>query len=623
MITPKIQPRAIDSSVEREAIALGLDPVLARIIAGRITSGDGQLRKLLAPTLGQLDDPRSLSDIEKAADRLARAVINGEHIGLATDHDADGVTSCAVFKEALTSVFGVKEENVSLYISHRLREGYGLNAAVADRILSAKQRPSLIITADKGSSDEPRIAMLAAEGIDVIVSDHHEFPVDAEGKPIPPKSAYAVVSPKHPDGKYPDDKIAGCMVAWLLIAQTHRLLTAAQKVSADQNALKDLLMYVAIGTVADCVSLGRSHNNRAVVREGLKRIRESKRPTWEVLRAHFGAEGAPVRTDTLAFQICPRLAAAGRMDVAEPGIKFLMAQQKEVAERWYAFLTEENDSRKQMERKLKDLALDDADTQAAYGKQTIVVDLGAEGHSGVHGIVASRIVERHGRPTVMISPKKGQLGVVSGSCRSVPGVHLREALQWVSDRSPGLFKAFGGHVGAAGLTIEEKDIAKFADMFEQAVREQLKGRELGPVRFSDGELPAQAFTTDFLDAINQLEPWGREFEYPLFEGTFLVKDVRVMGADKNHMSLTLERDRVQTRAVWFNAIDLDTGEIPVAVGDRLKTLFSLSDNYWKNRRSLQLMIEAGIPQRTPKLELEPSLVEAEQEFEGFECAPSI
>jgi len=622
MIVPKIQQRAIDRSVEREAIALGLDPVLARIIAGRISAGDGQLRKLLAPTLGQLDDPRSLSNIDKAAERLARAIVDGEHIGLATDHDADGVTSCAVFKEALTRVFGVKEENVSLHISHRLREGYGLNNAVAERILNAKNRPSLIITADKGSSDEPRIAMLAQAGIDVIVSDHHEFPVDDSGHPLPPKSAYAVVSPKHPDSKYPDDKIAGCMVAWLLIAQTHRLLVAAQKITAEQGPLKDLLMYVAIGTVADCVSLGRSHNNRAVVREGLKRIRESKRPTWEVLRAQFGSQGAPVRTDTLAFQICPRLSAAGRLDEAEPGIKFLMAQQKEVAERWYAFLTEENDSRKQTERRLKDLALDDSDIQAAQGKQTIVVDLGADGHSGVHGIVASRIVERHGRPTVMISPKKGQEGIVSGSCRSVPGVHMREALQWVSDRAPGLFKAFGGHVGAAGLTIEQKDIERFADLFEQAVRAQLNGRELGPVRFSDGTLPASAFTTEFLDAIHQLEPWGREFEYPLFEGDFLVTNVRVIGADQNHLALELESDGAAVRAVWFNSIDLETGEVPVAAGDRLKTLFSLSDNYWKNTRKIQIMIEAGIPQQSPKPE-QSVKTETRHEFEEFECAPSI
>src|SRR6185437_14137151 len=311
-------------------------------------------------------------------------------------HDADGVTSCAIFKEALTRVFGVAESRIALFISHRLREGYGLNEQVVKRILSASPRPSIIITADKGSSDEPRIAQLAAVGIDVVVSDHHDFPIDAAGAPVPPKSAFAVVSPKHPEGKYQDDRIAGCMVAWLLIAQTHRVLVSTGNASADQGPLKDLLTYAAIGTVADCVSLGRSHNNRAVVREGLRRIRQSQRPTWQTVRAHFGAEGAPIRTDTLAFQICPRLAAAGRMDVAEPGVKFLLAERMETAERWYAFLTEENDARKQTERMLRDLALDSADHQVGQGKQTIVVNLGEQGHSGVHGIVASRIVERHG-----------------------------------------------------------------------------------------------------------------------------------------------------------------------------------------------------------------------------------
>jgi len=634
MTTPQIRPRAVDAVVEREALALGLDPVLSRIVAGRITASDGPLRRLLAPTLGQLDDPRSLSNIDKASERLARAIMQSEHIGLATDHDADGVTSCAVFREALTRIFGVRDERIQLFISHRLLEGYGLVDKVVARILSAKQKPSLIITADKGSSDEPRIKTLAAHGIDVIVSDHHEFPLDHSGRPIPPRSAYAVVSPKHPQSTYPDTKIAGCMVAWLLIAQTHRFLVSAGKVSPDQEPLKELLTYVAPGTVADCVSLGRSHNNRAVVREGLKRIRQSERPTWKTVRAHFGAEGAPIRTDTLAFQLCPRLAAAGRMDVAEPGIQFLLAERMQTAERWYAFLTEENDARKQTERRLKDLALEDADRQVSQGKQTVVVNLGEQGHSGVHGIVASRIVERHGRPTVMISRRQGEPDISSGSCRSVPGIHMREALQWMADQAPGLFRvrastakgdpeqlAFGGHVGAAGFTIRDQDIECFAALFERAVRVQLQGRELAPVRFSDGELPAHALSTEFLDAMYQLEPWGREFEYPLFEGNFLVKQVQIMGADRTHVSLTLESGGREFRAVWFNAREEGANEMPVVQGERLQMLYSLSDNYWKGRRSLQLKIEVGLPQSTPEPDLAP--VTDESEFAGFSCEPSI
>jgi len=633
MNVPLIQPRPVDPRVEQEAISLGLDPVLARIVAGRVTSEEGPLRRLLVPSLGQLDDPRSLSHIDKAAQRLARAITEGEHIGLATDHDADGVTSCAVFKEALTRIFGVTEDRISLFISHRLREGYGLNEHVVTRILSAPNRPTIIVTADKGSSDQPRIQALAAAGIDVIVSDHHDFERDDEtGEMILPTSAYAVVSPKHPDGTYPDNKIAGCMVAWLVIAQTHRVLAAAGKVPADQAPLKDLLPYVAIGTVADCVSLG-SHNNRAVVREGLKRIRESARPVWQTLRAQFGTEGAPVRTDTLAFQICPRLAAAGRMDVAEPGVKFLLAERTEVAERWYAFLTEENEARKQTERILKDLALSDATAQASEGKQTIVVNLGERGHAGVHGIVASRIVERLGRPTVMLSPRQGRAGVFSGSCRSVPGVHMRDALQWVSKQAPDMLKArpsadspnrkqaaYGGHEGAAGFTIQEKDIARFIDLLEDAVRVQLKGRKLGPVRFSDGVLPSHALTTEFLDAMYQLEPWGRGFELPLFEGDFLVKDVRLMGADSTHASLILEVDGQDVRAVWFNVGENGSGELPVE-GERLKALCSIADNYWKGRRSVQLKIEVSLPQQGPRLDHDPPA--PVEEFAGFASAPSI
>ncbi|NCX93801.1 MAG: single-stranded-DNA-specific exonuclease RecJ, partial [Gammaproteobacteria bacterium] len=307
---PKMIRRKPHLEVLEALTAAGFNPFLARIVAGRIKPGqtfDGV--NFLGPKLQVLDHPRSIKDIDKAVSRLVAAIANQEIIAIETDHDCDGQTAHAVMHTALIEIFGVPASKVQSFIGHRMKEGYGLSDAVATRILNAIPRPNVVITADNGSSDEPRIARLKEAGIDVIVTDHHHLPEEG-----PPKSAYACLNPTREDCDFPDDSIAGCMVAWLLMSALRQALIEAGLLSEKAPSLKGLLDYVAVGTVADCVSLSRSLNNRAVIRAGLQLISQMQRPCWQailpLLKRPF------LRAEDLGFTIGPMLNSDGRLSDA-------------------------------------------------------------------------------------------------------------------------------------------------------------------------------------------------------------------------------------------------------------------------------------------------------------------
>lgn len=579
---PRICRREVNPEIERQAIAAGLHPVAARVIAGRPVTGDNIL-EAISPGLGQLDHYRGLADIEKAAKRIARAILDGEVIGIETDHDVDGVTSHAIIKSALLYHFRVPADQIQGYIGHRLKDGYGLSEAIANRMLAADPRPAVVITADNGSSDEARIARLAAEGIDVIVTDHHEVP--AAGLPA---SAYACITPHHPENQYPDRCIAGCMVAWLTMCAVRNELLASDEWNAEIPPLGSLLDYVAVGTVADCVSLARSRNNRAVVTAGLKIINKMDRPCWRAIKVAMRRTGELTAQD-LAFGIGPRINARGRLDEAMAGVEFLMALDDSVAEVYAELLEEENEERKRVERKLKEDAMLIALEQVNAGASGIVVWL-PDGHSGVHGIVASRVVEAFGRPVVCISPRFGSDEVVTGSARGIPGFHVQQALQACADRLPEIFRAFGGHEGAGGLTIDKNGIDAFRQMFDQVAKEQLTGRELGPIIWTDGEVSPEFLGLGAVDALAELDPYGREFESPLFEGRFHAAAIKPVG-DGTHLKVGLAIGGKLIDAIWFRARESAEDPMPIAEGQLIRVVYTINANEFRGNRQAQLVIE--------------------------------
>lgn len=558
----KVLRRLVNEERAKAAQHEGLDPVLAKILASRPTLLEESVREMLSPKLRSLDPPHALPDMEKAVSRIVKALQMGEVIGIETDHDCDGQTSHAVLHSALVQIFSHPEEKVRSYIGHRLKEGYGLSHSVAMRILADEPRPSLVITADNGSSDEAQIALLKSAGIDVIVTDHHEIPVEGI-----PQSAYAVISPTREDSQYPDRCIAGCMVAWLLMAAVRNHLM--NQSTRQYASLAECLDFVAVGTIADCVSVARSKNNRAIVAYGMKLIQQGLRPCW---RALLPLMSSPLSSEDLGFKIGPLLNSDGRLACALGSVSFLLAKTDKEAKEWVEHLRLQNTERKSIQDAITQKAIEEALQQYAQQKSSLCIFL-EEGHAGVHGISASRVKDAFGRPVIIFCPKQDDPTVLTGSARAVEGVHLREALQTIHDRHSDILIKFGGHQAAAGLTIHREAFKAFAAAFETVIQEQIDASALGPVVWSDGELPIESITVPFVkQMLESLEPFGREFEPPSFELVGQIVNVTVIGQTKTHLKLGLSVEELWFEAVWFNSCDPHQ-PLPVKMGDTVKVVY--------------------------------------------------
>lgn len=581
---PKLQRRALDRRIERAALAMNFSPVLARVLAGRPFDARMSLPDVLSPTLRQLDSEQALADIDMAAQRLAGAILAQEVIGIATDYDVDGLGAHATFRMAIVQMLGHPAQRLRSYIGHRLSEGYGLTQAVADRILNDTPRPSVLVTADNGSCDERRIAQLRTHGIDVLVTDHHELPEEGV-----PRSAFACVNPMRSDCEFPDKAIAGGMVLWLLLRAVRKILIEVGHASARVARLETLLDYVACSTVADCVSMA-SHNNRAVVRAGLAQMNALERPCWRAMQRLLQVREFEARS--IAFGVAPRINARSRLADPFAALHFLLARDLRGAEAALQVLETENRERKAIEAQMIEDALGRAARQVSDGRQSITLVL-PEGHPGVQGICSSRLVEAFGRPVFLFSPHRAEVGVLTGSARTVDGVHVQQLLLEVRRRAPGLIKRFGGHKAAAGAQLQVGDFPAFEALFEQVTCETLGGRRLEPLRTSDGELGGSEITWELFQALKRLEPTGRGYESALFDGEFRIHSLREMG-DGTHLRMLLERDGVRVPAVWFRARRQPSAASPVGHGERAHFLYGLAENDYEGQRRLELRIEARV-----------------------------
>ncbi|MDT8879935.1 DHHA1 domain-containing protein [Halomonas saccharevitans] len=582
-LQPRIEPRPRDEALYARAREEGLSELQARVLAGRLAGYQGELGPLVSPSLRHLAHPERLKDARRAAERIAQAVVDGEHIGILTDYDVDGITSHVVIRRTLVELFGVPEAKLHSLIGHRIHDGYGISLPLVERTLALSPRPSLVITADCGSSDEPRIARLKAAGVEVVVSDHHALPLEG-----PPASAYATVNPTRDDCDYPDPTIAGCMVAWLVMSLARQVLVEWGVLAPATPKLSPWLSYVALGTVADCVSLGGSAANRAVVHHGLTLINRMEAACWRTMAERLGADSVPFDAETLAFQMGPRINARSRLDDPYAALHFMLAANEAVAHRHLETLDQDNQSRRAIEAEMAQQAKALAVPALSADEPAIVIYL-EEGHPGVQGIVASRLVQAFGRPALVLTPAAAP-GMLTGSGRSIEGLHLREALQRTFELAPEALPRFGGHRGAAGVGMPAERLTEFRAAFLTAVGEQLGDIELRPRILTDGELAPDQLCLATLDELERLAPFGREFDAPLFEGDFLVESLRPVGADGSHLMLELSAGATSLKAIWFRA--LTPGEVPAfGVGANLHCAFKLNRNRWRGRESLQLMIE--------------------------------
>ena len=560
----EIVRRTVPAAAEALAAA-GIHPVLARVFAARgVTTADE-----LDADLARLPPFTALKGIDAASARLADAIERGEKLLIVADYDADGATACAVGLRGLRALGA----SVDFIVPNRFEYGYGLTPEIVAQ--AATRSPRVIVTVDNGIASHDGVAAAAALGIDVLITDHH---LPAATLPEPA----LIVNPNQPGCDFPSKHLAGVGVMFYVLLATRAVLRSrgAFASRAEPN-LGTLLDLVALGTVADVVRLDRV--NRTLVAQGLARIRAGRAQPG--LAALFSVAGRDPRRATaydLGFVAGPRLNAAGRMADMSIGIRCLVAETGVAALPLAVELDRFNRDRREIEAAMQEDALKalagrtfDAGTDDACS--LCLFDAGW--HQGVVGIVASRLKDRYHRPTIVFAP--GGDGEIKGSGRSIPGFHLRDALDLVDKRAPGLIAKFGGHAYAAGLSLAAADLPRFAVLFEALAREQLTAAELQRTMETDGELGPGELDVALAEAL-RTEVWGQGFPAPQFEGRFEVADQRTVGG--KHAKLTLIREGGRRiGAILFNHVD----PLPPTI----RAVYRPEINEWNGNTMLELVIQ--------------------------------
>lgn len=552
--------RELHSDVRQAALNDGMTPLQATLIAGRIKQlPDCPLPTLIAPSIRDIPRASNLPDIGAAADAICDAIVRDDVLGVVVDHDCDGCTSGSVILKALTESFGVPPSRVTVIPSHRLKEGYGVSTKLVERILGLEPRPTLLISADQGSADQPRIAQLLEHGIRTVVTDHHHIPVEG-----PPKSAVACVNPARDDSEFGDASIAGCLVAWyVMLAVQHGLRERGVTLPMNSLHLNELLSYVAVGTCADAVDLGTSKANRWAVQTGLNQIKLGRQPIWEAFAPFVRGEWT---STSIAFQVASRVNSAGRLGDASRSIEAMCASDLKSAHAWVRVLDETNTKRKDIQKDLGLRAMEMAWPMVEQGAPALCIPFYVGGHAGVHGVIASRVLDATGLPTVCLSSAEGDGDMMTGSIRSVEGAHVKNLLDEIRLLHPEFQLMGGGHAMAGGIRILRCHVPAFAVAWERVVAKALKGSE-PPLREHDGELPCPP-SCQVIDEIEALQPFGRGFPEPTFVADVEVLRVSALGKDGKHCSLDVAYPGGQlVRAVWFGSVGSD-GALPQVRGRR-------------------------------------------------------
>jgi len=560
MNVPRIIKRPVSLPVQDRLVREGIHPVLARILAARGVSA----RIDMDDATSGLLPPESMLGIDRAAALLADTIAAKKRLLIVADYDCDGATACAVGVRALRA-FGAE---CDWLVPNRFRTGYGLSPEVV--ALAAPRKPDVIITVDNGIASVEGVEAARALGIEVIITDHH-LPGDA----LP--HASAIVDPNQPGCGFASKHLAGVGVMfYVMLALRAELRRRGAFSQREEPNLAELLDLVALGTVADVVALDR--NNRILVGQGLKRIRSARmQPGIRALLAVAGREGARASSFDLGFMLGPRLNAAGRLDDMALGIECLITEDPARALTIARMLDDLNRERRSIEAEMQ-LQAESLLESLAVGDSSSVSLCDSAWHQGVIGILAGRLKDRHHRPVIAFAP--GDPGELKGSGRSIRSLHLRDALDRVAKRAPGMILRFGGHAAAAGLTIRSEDFARFSDLFEQVVRELVAPEALSRTIETDGSLESAYLNLDLARLIES-QIWGQGFPQPVFCDEFEVVNQRVVG--ERHMKLRLARGGRVLEAMRFNALDPLPGGVRAA--------YRLSVNEFNGAQNLQLVIE--------------------------------
>jgi single-stranded-DNA-specific exonuclease len=560
-----------EAGARRLAEALGVEPIVARLLLQRGLSDPDAAHRFLHPRLDQLHDPWRLTDMAKAVDRLQAALASGERIAVHGDYDVDGITSTVIVRRALEMLGG----DVGHFVPERLRDGYGLNVAAIERLHAEGVR--VIVSVDCGIRGAEAARRARDLGVDLIITDHHE-PDDT----LP--DALAVINPKRSDCAYPDKNLAGVGVAL-------KLVQALCANAGNDRWLPGFVKLAALGTLADVVPL--LGENRVIAAIGLEAL--SRGPHKAGLRALLevaGLEGRRIDSYSVAFMLAPRINAAGRMSTPDLAMRLLLASDDSMLDEARSLageLNRENERRQQEERATVQEARRMVESDPDIGARSVLVVAADGWHRGVIGIVASKLVEAYHRPAIVIAVDGD---AAHGSCRSVPGFDMLDALEACAVH----LERFGGHKMAAGLTMEKSRIKAFRDAMARLGDDRLGPDDLRPKLRLDAPLGFRAIRPELYDALSRMAPFGIGNPRPVFfaRGATVTDGPRRL--KERHLSVGLRHEGVVLRGLFWRGVEREP--IITAARDSLDVAFSVEQNTFNGTTSLELTladVKAGIP----------------------------
>jgi single-stranded-DNA-specific exonuclease len=570
---PSIRLREVPPRTVWALEQAGIHPLLARLFAARGVRSADEINDALAG----LVPPAQLLGTQAAARFLADAIATGKRICIVADYDCDGATACVVALRGL-ALLGARPGTLQHVVPDRAVHGYGLTPAIVD--LALRHQPQVLLTVDNGIASLAGVAHARALGLDVVVTDHH-LPAKDEHGVVQLPDATVIVNPNQPDCGFPSKNLAGVGVMFYVLLALRSELRERGVYTADTQPRLDVLLdLVALGTVADVVKLDA--NNRRLVAQGLKRIRTGRmQPGVAALFKAAGRDATRATGFDFGFALGPRINAAGRLSDMSLGIECLLTDDASRAAELAEMLDGINRERREVESGMREQAeamlaklMPEGDPPAALA----IYD--AEFHEGVVGIVASRLKDRVHRPTFVFA--MGQDGLLKGSGRSINGFHLRDALDLVSKRHPGVLKKFGGHAMAAGCTLAEADLGTFVAAFQGVAGEWLDVATLSRTLMSDGPLPIEYFN---LDTVRSLDAhvWGQAFEAPVFSDQVEVVSQRLVG--EKHLKLAVRLAGTLRDAIWFGRSE----PLPA----RVTLAYQLRVDDYNGQQRLQMVVEAA------------------------------
>ncbi len=573
--------------VNDEHLPATLHPIIRQIYARRGVENKEQL-ELTASHLCPVD---TLLGLPQACEILHQALQAQKNITVIGDFDADGATSTALMMEALQMLGST---NHHFLVPNRFKYGYGLTPEIVD--IAAAQGAQVLVTVDNGISCIAGVKRAKALGLQVVVTDHH-----LPGAETPP--ADAIVNPNQRGCNFASKSLAGVGVAFYFMLALRKYLREQdwfEQQQIKEPNIAQLLDLVALGTVADVVSLDA--NNRILVEQGLKRIRAgATRPGIQALIEIAGKNQQKLVASDFGFALGPRINAAGRLDDMAFGINCLLARDLSTARVMAADLDDLNKARREIEQGMQREA-EQVLASLAFSEDNLPHGISlfhGDWHQGVIGIVAGRLKEKYHRPSIVFAKANDddstsfasddvEIGndEIKGSARSIPGLHIRDLLEYIDSQHPGIILKFGGHAMAAGLSIPISKFDKFSALFEQYAEQWLSKEALTGVLLSDGQLITSDMTLGFAQQLREAGPWGQNFPEPLFDDVFTIVQQRIVG--EKHLKLVVEKDQQIFDAIAFN---VDIKRWPDHQTKQVKLAYRLDINEFRGKQSVQLMVE--------------------------------